>query len=61
MKVKHYKNGSAVIFEPPSGPRGMFCVTVRGPGGGVIDRVRCDTRRAAQEYFRAFCCIAKNA
>lgn len=58
MKIKTYKNGYAtwdVVM-----PSGMIEVRVRC-NNGFTDRIRCDDRRMAREYWRAFCLIAKNA
>lgn len=56
MKIKEYKNGASVIFEPGN----YYTVILRDPRGNVHDKVRCDTRAGANEYYACFCKIAKN-
>jgi len=57
MKIKEYKNGAYASLE-----HGNFLSTVKvyAPNGALIDKIRCDTKRSANEYFKAFCKIAKN-
>jgi len=59
MKIKTFKNCASVIQDDPSFPSGMTRVIAYDSAGNVIDKIRCDTRREANEYFRAFCAIAK--
>ena len=39
-------------------PSGMIEVRVRGDNG-YFDKVRCDSREAARDYWKTFCAIAK--
>lgn len=59
-KIKEFPSGASVYMSEPSFPTGMIGVVLRSPDGEVYDKVRCDTRKGAKEYFRAFCEIAKN-
>ncbi len=61
MKIKEFENGTRVIMGEPSISSGMVEVICLGKNGQVIDKIKCDTRRMAREYFRAFEKIAKNA
>lgn len=56
MKLKVYPNGYASIEK-----EGYLYTVKVYVGTELHDKVRCDTRKAAQEYFRAFAAIAKNA
>jgi hypothetical protein len=58
MKIKDYKNGYAT-FERLF-PSGMYLVQVY-KGSELADKIRCDSYKAAMEYFKAFAKIAKNA
>lgn len=60
MKTKEFKNGASVFMDDPSFPSGMITVILRDSAGNVLDKTRCDSRREANEYYRAFCAIAKN-
>jgi len=60
MKIKDFKNGASVIQDDPSTPSGMILVYVRNPQGEIHDKIRCENRTMAREYFNAFCAIAKN-
>lgn len=60
MKSKVFKNGASVHMESPA-YNGMITVIARKPNGDIIDKVRCDCKRTASEYYRAFCALAKNA
>ena len=55
---KIFKGGAAVLTSRDF-PAGMYSVTLRGPAGELVDRVRCDDYRASREYFRAFSAIAR--
>lgn len=57
-KLTIYKNGSVSLEQ--TFPSGMY-VVVGYKGTEVFDKVRCDDKRTAMDYFRAFCKIAKNA
>ena len=57
MKIKEYKNGYAT-FEQLF-PSGMYLVQCY-KGSELSDKIRCDTYRAAMEYFKAFAKIAKS-
>lgn len=57
-KVKEYRNGWSALIEQL--PNGMFGAHVRRASGELHDKVRCDDRRDASAYFRAFCAIARN-
>ena len=59
MKLIQFKNGALVTLDR-NGINGMFSVLLRNPSGAVHDKVTCDTRRGAYEYFRAFKLIARN-
>lgn len=60
MKIKTFKNGACVIQDDPGFPSGMISIIARDGGGNIIDKIRCDSKREANEYFRAFCAVAKN-
>ena len=56
-RIKPFKRGHVVMEKLwPSGMWQVKCYI----GTELHDKVRCDTRAAASEYFRAFCKIAKN-
>jgi homospermidine synthase len=59
MRIREFKNGAAVVFDDGN-HNGMISVFVRKPSGDIFDKVRCDDRKSANEYFRAFVAIAKN-
>ena len=59
-KIKMFKSGATVMFQR-NGVNGFYTVTLYSPAFNVIDRVSCDTYRAACEYRRAFIALAKNA
>ena len=59
MKIWSFKSGAYVALERVS-PSGMYIVTVRNPSGDVHDKIKCDDRRMALEYVKAFKKIAKN-
>lgn len=56
MKIKTYPNGHATIEKTGS----LYTVRVY-IGTELHDKIRCDTYKAAAEYFRAFSATAKNA
>jgi hypothetical protein len=56
MKIKTYPNGHSTIEKTGA----LYTVKVY-IGTELHDKIRCDTYRAAAEYFRAFSRIAKNA
>ena len=56
MKIANFKNGAYVSLE--YGP--LNTVKVYTPSGNFHDKIRCDTRSQANDYFRAFKAIAKN-
>jgi len=56
MKIKMFKKGY-VTWEILM-PSGMIEVKVRCENG-YFDKVRCDTREAARDYWKSFCAIAK--
>jgi hypothetical protein len=58
MKMKCYRNGHASMEYRPAA--GLWLIECR-IGTELHDKVRCDDYRAALEYFRAFCAIAKTA
>lgn len=55
MKVRQFTAG-CVALEKTSG--GMYVVILR-KGDNVMDKVRVETSRIANEYFRAFCLVAR--
>jgi hypothetical protein len=59
MKLTELKNGAAVTLER-NAISGFYTVLLRNPAGEVHDKVSCDTRKTAFEYFRAFKLIARN-
>jgi hypothetical protein len=59
MKLAEFKNGALVTLER-NAISGMYTVILRNPAGAVHDKVSCDTRRVAFEYFRALKLIARN-
>lgn len=52
-KIETFKNGALVTFDVNL-TNGMYTVLARNPAGEVHDKVSCDTRRGAMEYYRAF-------
>lgn len=56
MKIKTFKK--AYVTWEVLMPSGMIEVRVRGDNG-YFDKVRCDNREAAREYWKTFCAIAK--
>lgn len=59
-KIVMAKNGASAMVSGPHGASGMYEVNVRAPNGELHDKVRCDDRMEAMQYFRAFTAIAKN-
>lgn len=57
-KIKTFRNGYATLER--LFPSGMWLVQCY-KGTELHDKIRCDDYRSAQDYFRAFCGIAKNA
>ena len=56
MKLIVYPHGFSTIEKD------CYLYTVKFYIGTELhDKVRCDTRQAAQEYFKAFAALAKNA
>jgi len=58
MKMKCYRNGHASMER--LFPSGLYLVRCY-KGTELHDKIRCDTYRAALDYYRAFCAIAKAA
>jgi hypothetical protein len=58
MRIKEYKNGYAT-FERLF-PSGMYLVQLY-KGSEIADKIRCDTYKAAMEYYKAFAKIARAA
>ena len=58
MKIKEYKNGYATLER--LFPSGMYLVQLY-KGSEMADKIRCDTYKAAMEYYKAFAKIAKSA
>ncbi len=58
-KIETFKNGAYVTLDVNT-VSGMWNVLLRNPAGEVHDKVSCDTRRMAGEYFQAFKKIARN-
>ena len=56
MKIKMFKKGY-VTWEVLM-PSGMIEVRLRCDNG-YFDKMRCDTREAARDYWKSFCAIAK--
>ena len=56
MKIKTFKKAH-VTWEVLM-PSGFIEVKVRCDNG-YFDKVRCDTREAARDYWQSFCAIAK--
>jgi hypothetical protein len=59
MTLKLFKNGAVVTIDRNS-INGMYTVLLRNPAGEVHDKVSCDTRGDAYDYFRSFKLIARN-
>ena len=51
-------NGAFVALEQLL-PSGMYLTQLRGPGGELHGKLRCDDYEDALESFKAFCEIAK--
>jgi len=58
MQIANYRNGHATLEKIEH--NGYYSVRVY-VGSNLHDKVTCDTRRIALEYWRAFKAIAKNA
>lgn len=58
-KIKLYKNGAWVTMDC-AGLQGMTTVKCYAPNGELHDKIRCDMRQQANEYYKVFCAIAKN-
>lgn len=57
MKAIHlFKNGASVLYEKLNG---WYCIRLCNPAGDAIDKVRCDSYRDAQAYYKAFKAIAR--
>lgn len=59
-KIKTYKSGAWVTFEKAESNCAPYIVRLYNARDELKDKMRCDSYRAASEYFRAFCAIAKN-
>ena len=59
MKIKEYKNGAYASLDDSG--RAYIMVKAYNARGECIDKILCDSRRVAGEYFRAFCKLAKNS
>ena len=57
-KLNIYPNGSVSMEQ--LFPSGMYLVQGY-KGTELFDKVRCDDKKMAMDYFRSFCKIAKNA
>jgi hypothetical protein len=60
MKTKEFKNG-AMVYMDDTAYNGMTTVLCRDPAGNIIDKIRCDNKRQANEYYKAFALLAKNS
>ena len=60
MKTKLYRNGAFVTMEDRHHTNGLITVYLRAPDGELHDRIRVDDKKAANEYFKSFCKIARN-
>jgi hypothetical protein len=58
MRIKEYKNGY-VTFEKLF-PSGMYLVQCY-KGSELFDKIRCDSYKAAMEYYKAFSRVAKTS
>lgn len=58
-KAEEFRNRWSVSLT--KSPNGYYTTIVRNSSGDVHDKMVCDTRRAALEYYRAFRAIAHNA
>lgn len=56
MKIKEYKSGAYVSLDHDAP---LSIVKLYSPSGALLDKNRCECRRTANEYFKAFCKIAK--
>lgn len=59
MKIKEFKNGAYAAMHDPCGA--YIMVKAYNARGECIDKILCDSKRVAAEYFRAFCKLAKNS
>lgn len=57
--AKTHKSG-ALVTHDKNPINGMHEVKLYSSGGGLIDKMRCDTYQGALEYRKAFNAIAKN-
>ena len=42
-------------------PSGLYLANVRRANGELHDKIRCDDKQSAADYYRAFCAIARTA
>lgn len=56
LKIKEYPNGAWTTLDTGC----LYPETkLYSPSGQLLDKMRCDTKTMAREYFKAFCKIAK--
>lgn len=60
MKSIEYKNGASVFMDDPAFPSGLVTVICRYPNGEIYDKIRCENKAMAKDYYKSFCRIAKN-
>lgn len=58
-KIKEYPNNASVIFTHTESMDTPYLVKLYNGLGDLVDRVRCDDRKIANDYFKSFCKIAK--
>lgn len=58
-KIKEYKNNASVIFTHIESMDTPYLVKLYNGSGDLVDRVRCDDKKDAQDYFKSFCKIAR--
>jgi hypothetical protein len=59
VKIKTLKSGAYITQDEPSFPTGMITVTLKAANGSTLDRVRCDAKSQARDYFKLFSKTAK--
>lgn len=58
-KTRQFGNGWSAMLEKL--PSGLYLANVRRANGELHDKIRCDDKQSAADYYRAFCAIARTA
>jgi hypothetical protein len=54
MKMQTFSNGAVALLQPTNIG---WLTLLRKPNGDTYDRITCDDRRLAADYYKAFCKI----